>query len=152
MSRDLSKESPVHRGESSRPWEQPEQRLCCGRVLGTLGEQLSGQSALRARGDEVQEAGRLAADYMEPCNYGKDCKAPEGQKQSHCRTWPRRSKSSVSQAYHHQSLDFHAVHNSSWQLPALTVGTLYANRFTHVISTHSHERPMRKALSLSFYK
>lgn len=52
----------------------------CGRiVLDNLGEQLESQWAWRAKGDEVQDVDRLAADYTGPCNHGKDFKVPEGQ-------------------------------------------------------------------------
>ena len=67
----------------------------------------------KAKGVEVQEAGRLAPDYEGLVVMERISKLPEGQRQGHCDPLSGRNRSSVIQAYHHQSLDLHAIKNSS---------------------------------------
>lgn len=77
MSRDQSRESHVHRvpGSGNSQCKGPE----AGQCLTSFRNTWKANWAWRAKGNEVREVDRLAADYIGPCNHGKDFKVPEGQ-------------------------------------------------------------------------
>lgn len=134
MNRDPSKYSHVHR-ESSRQWEQPVQRLCGRTVLDIFGEQIESQWGWRAKGDEVQEVDRLAADYVgllimeriskclkDSNRITATCCLEGTEVQSHSPT--------TTNALTFMQLIIAAAEH-------LLCARHYANCFTHMISTHS---------------